>query len=182
MRDVAPWVPDNAVIIGEGANTMDIGRIQLLNKNPRLRLDAGSYGTMGVGMGFVAAAAVVHPDRPIVSVSGDAALGFSGMEIETCCRYNLPVKIVVFNNGGIGPGMPEIPPDPLRNLKTNAMIYGARYDKMMEAFGGKGFYVEDPKDIKGALQEAMNFRGPALVNILISQGADRKPQQFRWHS
>ncbi len=182
LRDVAPWVPENAIIISEGANTMDIGRTQLMNHRPRERLDAGTYGTMGIGMGFVVAAAVVHRDRPIVHVSGDSAIGFSGMEMETVCRYGLPVKIVVFNNGGIGPGMPEIPPDPLHNLKTNALIWGARYDKMMEAFGGKGFFVENPKDLKGALQEALNFRGPALVNVKISQGADRKPQQFRWHS
>ena len=104
LRDVAAWMPDNAIIIGEGANTMDIGRTQLPNRKPRHRLDAGSYGTMGVGMGFVIAAAVVHPDKPIISVSGDSAIGFSGMEMETVCRYKLPVKIVVFNNGGIGPG------------------------------------------------------------------------------
>ena len=48
--------------------------------------------------------------------------------------------------------------------------------------GGKGFFVEDPKDIRGALDEAMNHRGPALVNIVLSQGSARKPQQFRWHS
>src|SRR5229473_492674 len=143
---------------------------------------ACSYGTMGIGMGFLIAAAVVHPDKPIISVSGDSAIGFSGMEMETVCRYQLPVKIVVFNNGGIGPGHAEMPDDPLQNLKPNALIYGARYDKMMEAFGGKGFFIENPKDLKGALQEAMEFRGPALVNVRISQESARKPQQFRWHS
>src|SRR6266436_1403377 len=107
---------------------------------------------------------------------------FSGMEMETLVRYNFPCKIVVLNNGGIGPGMPEIPDNPMFNMKPNSLIYGARYDRMMEAFGGKGFFVEDPKDLKGALDEAMNHRGPALVNVVISQGAARKPQQFRWHS
>jgi 2-hydroxyacyl-CoA lyase len=175
-------VPEDAIVIGEGANTMDIGRTQLLNSKPRHRLDAGSFGTMGVGMGFVIAAAVVHPDKPIVSVSGDSAIGFSGMEMETVCRYELPVKIVVFNNGGIGPGHPEHPKDPLHTMKPNALIYGARYDKMMEAFGGKGFFVENPKDLKAALQDAMAFKGPALVNVRISQGSDRKAQAFRWHS
>ena len=110
------------------------------------------------------------------------AIGFSGMEMETLVRYKLPAKIVVLNNGGIGPGMPEIPDNPMFNLKPNALIYGARYDRVMEAFGGKGFFVEDPKDLRGALDEAMNFRGPALVNVVISQGSARKPQQFRWHS
>jgi 2-hydroxyacyl-CoA lyase 1 len=75
--------------------------------------------------------------------------------------------------------MPEIPDNPMFNMMPNSLIYGARYDRMMEAFGGKGFFVENPK---GALAEAMNFRGPALVNVVISQGAARKPQQFRWHS
>ena len=64
LKDVAAWTPHNAIIIGEGASTMDIGRTQLLNSKPRHRLDAGSFGTMGIGMGFVIAAAVVHPDKP----------------------------------------------------------------------------------------------------------------------
>jgi thiamine pyrophosphate-dependent acetolactate synthase large subunit-like protein len=67
-------------------------------------------------------------------------------------------------------------------LKPNALIYGARYDRMMEDFGGKGFFVEDPKDLRKALDEAMTFPGPALVNVVISQDSARKPQQFRWHS
>ena len=182
LKDVAAWAPEDAIIIGEGASTMDIGRTQLPNAKPRHRLDAGSYGTMGVGMGFVIAAAVVHPDKPIISVSGDSAIGFSGMEMETVCRYQLPVKIVVFNNGGIGRGHAEMPDNPLKNLRPNALIYGARYDKMMEAFGGKGFFVEDPKDLRRRLDEAMDFHGPALVNVRISQESARKPQEFRWHS
>ena len=182
LRDVAAWVPKNAIICSEGAGTMDIGRTQLPNFNPRSRLDAGSYGTMGVGLGIVIAACVVHPDKPIVHVSGDSAIGFSGMEMETLCRYGMPAKIVVFNNGGIGPGMGDIPDNPMINLRPNSLIWGARYDLMMEAFGGKGFYVEDPKDLRGALDEAMNFRGPALVNVKLSLGSQRKAQEFRWHS
>jgi 2-hydroxyacyl-CoA lyase 1 len=182
LKDIANWVPKDAIICSEGANTMDIGRTQLNNYLPRSRLDAGSYGTMGVGLGFVVAACVTHPDRPIVHVSGDSAIGFSGMEMETLCRYGLPAKIVVLNNGGIGPGMPEIPPDPMLKMKPNALIWGARYDLMMKAFGGHGAYVEDPKDLPAALEEAMRTPGPALVNVKLSQGSDRKPQQFRWHS
>src|SRR5258708_37971211 len=137
---------------------------------------------MGRGGGFVFAAAVVHPDKPIISVSGDSAIGFSGMEIETACRYQLPVKIVVFNNGGIGPGHATPPANPLQTMKPNALIYGARYDKMMEAFGGKGGFVENPKDLKSALEQATAVKGPALVNVMISQEAARKPQHVRSHS
>jgi len=182
LRDVAAWMPKNAILSAEGAGTMDIGLTQLPSVNARSVLNAGTYGTMGVGLGQAIAAAVSDPSRPVVHLSGDSAIGFSGMEMETLVRYNLPVKIVVLNNGGIGPGMPEIPENPMFNLKPNALIYGARYDKVMEAFGGKGLFVKDPKDIRAALDEAMKFPGPALVNVVLSQGSARKAQQFAWHS
>ncbi|MDA1077031.1 MAG: thiamine pyrophosphate-binding protein, partial [Proteobacteria bacterium] len=111
FRDIEEWLPEDAIIIGEGANTMDIGRTQMANRSARHRLDAGSYGTMGIGLGFTIAAAVVHPDKPIIAVQGDSAFGFSGMELETACRYKLPIKIVVLNNGGIGGGMEKLPTD-----------------------------------------------------------------------
>jgi 2-hydroxyacyl-CoA lyase 1 len=182
FRDIREWLPKNVVLCSEGAGTMDIGGTMMPLENSRSYLNAGSYGTMGVGLGLVVASCVVHPDRPVVHVSGDSAIGFSGMEMETLCRYGMPAKIVVLNNGGIGPGMPEIPSNPMLNMKPNTLIYGARYDKMMQAFGGYGAYVEDPKDVRGALDEAMDFPGPALVNIKLSQGSARKAQQFRWHS
>lgn len=182
LRDVAAWMPRNAILSAEGAGTMDIGLTQLPSFNARSVLNAGTYGTMGVGLGQAIAAHVADPSRPVVHLSGDSAIGFSGMEMETLVRYNMPVKIVVLNNGGIGPGMPEIPDNPMFKLRPNSLIYGARYDKMMEAFGGKGFFVQDPKDIRGALDEAMNFRGPALVNVVLSQSSGRKAQDFAWHS
>ncbi len=182
FKDIAAWMPRNSILSAEGAGTMDIGLTMLPVFSAKACLNAGTYGTMGLGLGQAIAAAIVHPDRPVIHLSGNSAIGFSGMEMETLVRYNLPVKIVVLNNGGIGPGMPEIPENPMFNMRPNSLIYGARYDKVMEAFGGKGFFVEDPKDLKGALAEAMNFRGPALVNVVLSQGSARKPQAFRWHS
>ncbi len=182
FRDIREWLPKNVVLCSEGATTMDVGGTQMPLDNPRSYMNAGSYGTMGVGLGLVIAACVVHPDRPVVHVSGDSAIGFYGMEMETLCRYNLPAKIVVLNNGGIGPGMPEIPENPMLNMRPNTLIYGARYDKMMQAFGGFGAYVEDPKDVRGALDELMDFPGPGMVNIKLSQGSQRKQQAFRWNS
>ena len=177
-RDIEAWLPEDAIIIGEGANTMDIGRTQMANRSPRHRLDAGTYGTMGIGLGFAVAAAVAQPDKPIVSVQGDSAFGFSGMEIETMVRYNLPVKMVVLNNGGIGGGMGPLKPG--QRVPPPILTYGARYDGMLEALGGKGLYVEDPADLRAALDEAMAFDGPALVNVPIHPQAGRKPQQFGW--
>ena len=176
FRDIEDWLPNDAIVIGEGANTMDIGRTQMLNRHARHRLDAGTYGTMGIGLGFAIAAAVTNPDKPIVSVQGDSAFGFSGMEIETMVRYKLPVKLIVLNNGGIGGRQPEREgPLPAGNL-----IYGAHYEGMMEALGGKGYYVTDPKDLRETLDEAMAFDGPALINVPLNPAAGRKPQQFGW--
>ena len=179
FKDIKAWLPDDAVIIGEGANTMDIGRTQMNNKLPRSRLDAGTYGTMGIGMGFAIAAAAVHPDRPVVAVEGDSGFGFSGMEVETMCRYKLPVKIVVLNNGGIGKGVAEDLPDGAPN-PPHAVTYGARYDLMMAAFGGFGAFVEEPGELRSVLDAAMAHDGPALVNVRIHPAAGRKPQKFGW--
>ena len=101
------------------------------------------------------------------------------MEVETLCRHKLPVKVVVLNNGGIGQGIDELPDDP-QAIPPGILTVGARYDLMMEAFGGKGFYVEDPSDLRTALDEAMAFDGPALVNVRLQPTAGRKPQQFGW--
>src|SRR2546430_11428259 len=127
---------------------MDTGFTQFPGFNARPCLNAGTYGTMGVGLGQAIAACIVHPDQPVIHLSGDSAIGFSGMEMETLVRYNFPAKIVVLNNGGIGPGMPEIPGSPMFNLKPNALIYSARYDKVMDAFGGKAVLVEVPKHLR----------------------------------
>ena len=178
FKDIVEWLPEDAIIIGEGANTMDIGRTQMPNRRPRHRLDAGTYGTMGVGLGFAVAAAVTHPEQPVVSVQGDSAFGFTGMELETMVRCKLPVKLIVLNNGGIGGGL-----HPLKEGQAappGNLTYGARYEGMLEALGGKGLYVEDPKDLRAALDEAMAFDGPALVNVALNPRAGRKPQQFGW--
>jgi thiamine pyrophosphate-dependent acetolactate synthase large subunit-like protein len=100
------------------------------------------------------------------------------MEVETMCRYKMPVKIIILNNGGIGGGMDELPTD--KPIPAPILTPRARYDLMMEAFGGKGFLVEDPKDLRATLDEAMAFDGPVIVNVLIHPKAGRKPQQFDW--
>lgn len=178
FRDIRDWMPDDAIIVSEGANTMDIGRTRLPNKLPRSRLDAGTHGTMGVGLGFAIAAATVCPGRPVVAVEGDSAFGFSGMEVETLCRYNLPVKIIILNNNGIGVGAASLPRD--KPPQPHLLTPGARYDKIIGAFGGKGFFVEDPAALRDALDQALAFQGPAIVNVMIDPAAVRKPQQFEW--
>src|SRR4029079_17180211 len=160
----------------EGANTMDIGRTQLNNVEARTRLDAGSYGTMGVGFGFAVAAAVVQQDRPVVSVSGDSAFGFSGMELETICRYNLPITTIVLNNGGIGGGFEDLPAD--QPLPPSALSRTARYEKVCEAFGGQGYYVEDPADLRPTLDKAISSGPPSGAHVLLAAPDDPQRPEF----
>ena len=180
LRAIQETMPPDAIIVGEGANTMDIGRTILLNQEPRTRLDAGTYGTMGVGLGFAIAAAVTNPGRRVVCVEGDAAFGFSGMELETMCRYDLPITTIVINNNGIGGGVSAFRPD--RPKPAFALLPGARYEKMIDAFGGRGYYIDDPSQLEATLRLANEGVGPALVNIAIDPQARRKPQQFDWHT
>ncbi len=180
LKDVRDTLPRDTVIVSEGANTMDIGRTILPNFEPRTRLDAGTYGTMGVGMGFAIAASVANPGKRIVAVEGDAAFGFSGMEVETMCRYNLPITTIVINNNGIGGGVSELRPGVPR--PPSALLPGARYDKVMEAFGGRGYHVTQPDELIPALTAANSGEGPSLVHIVIDPRAQRKPQQFDWHT
>jgi 2-hydroxyacyl-CoA lyase 1 len=177
LREVRERVPRDAILCSEGANTMDIGRSSLPNFLPRHRLDAGTFGTMGVGLGFAIAAAAVHPDKKVVAVEGDSAFGFSGMEVEAMCRYRLPITIVVINNNGIGGGVAELKGD---RIPPSVYLPNARYDRVMEAFGGRGWFVERPEELGPALAAALADPMPSLVNVMIHPRAQRKPQAFEW--
>ena len=180
LREIRDAIPRDGIIVSEGANTMDIGRTVLPNFEARTRLDAGSYGTMGVGMGFAIAAAVTNPGKRIVAVEGDAAFGFSGMELETMCRYEMDITTIVINNNGIGGGIAELPAD--RQPPPGVMLPGARYEKVIDAFGGRGYFVDTADQLEPVLREAMSGSGPAIVNIAIDPRAGRKPQEFGWHT
>jgi len=177
LREVRERLPRDAIICSEGANTMDIGRSSLPNFSPRHRLDAGTFGTMGVGLGFAIAAAAVHPEKKVVAVEGDSAFGFSGMEVEVMCRYRMPITIVVINNNGIGGGVAELKGD---RIPPSVYLPNARYDRVMEAFGGRGWYVERPDELGPALAAAIAEPMPSLVNVMIHPRAQRKPQAFEW--
>jgi oxalyl-CoA decarboxylase len=106
----------------------------------------------------------------VLAVEGDSAFGFSGMEIETICRYNLPVCVVVFNNGGIYRGT-GVNPAGGADVATTVFVKDARYDKMMEAFGGVGVHVTSPEALSRAVNAAMDAGKPTLVNAVIDPKA-----------
>jgi oxalyl-CoA decarboxylase len=152
-------------IVNEGANTLDFARNIIDMYEPRKRLDSGTWGIMGIGMGYAIAAAVVS-GKPVVAIEGDSAFGFSGMEIETICRYQLPVVTLVFNNNGIYRG-DEAGSAP----SPTGFIQDARYDRLIEAFGGKGYHVTDTPSLTKALIEALESGKPALINVVIDPTA-----------
>ncbi|MDA7945848.1 MAG: oxalyl-CoA decarboxylase [Hyphomicrobiaceae bacterium] len=164
LRTIIAERPD-AILVNEGANTLDFARGIIDMYKPRKRLDVGTWGVMGIGMGQAIAAAV-ETGHPVLAVEGDSAFGFSGMEIETVCRYNLPVCIVVFNNGGIYRGT-DVNPTGGPDVAPTVFVKDARYDKMMEAFGGVGYHATSPDELRQAVNEAMDSGKPSLVNAVI---------------
>ena len=168
LRTIIKQRPD-AILVNEGANTLDLARGIIDMYQPRKRLDVGTWGIMGIGMGYAIAAAV-ETGKPVLAVEGDSAFGFSGMEVETICRYNLPVCIVVFNNNGIYRGT-DVNPGGGPDVATTVFVKDARYDRMMEAFGGIGVQVTTPDELSRAVNAAMDLGRPALINAVIDPAA-----------
>jgi oxalyl-CoA decarboxylase len=168
LRTIVKERPD-AILVNEGANTLDLARGIIDMYQPRKRLDVGTWGVMGIGMGFAIAAAVETGKR-VLAVEGDSAFGFSGMEVETICRYNLPVCVVVFNNNGIYRGT-DVNPTGGSDVATTVFVKDSRYDKMMEAFGGVGVNVTTPDELRRAVNEAMDSGKPTLINAVIDPAA-----------
>jgi oxalyl-CoA decarboxylase len=168
VRDIIKANPD-AILVNEGANALDFTRSIVDMYKPRKRLDVGTWGVMGIGMGFSVAAAVVS-GQPVIAIEGDSAFGFSGMEVETICRYNLPVCVVIFNNNGVYRGT-DINPTGGPDVAPTVFVKGARYDKLMEAFGGVGVHATTPAELRKAMEDAVFSRKPTLINAVIDETA-----------
>ena len=164
VRNALTSQPD-VYIVNEGANTLDFGRNIIDMDKPRHRLDSGTWGVMGIGMGYAVGAAAVT-GKPVVAIEGDSAFGFSGMEIETICRYELPVTTVIFNNNGVYRGDPEGRP-----YSPTGLLRDSRYERIIEAFGGKGYHCTDTPSLTAALTEALASGKPALINAVIDPTA-----------
>jgi oxalyl-CoA decarboxylase len=168
IREQVKARPD-AIVVNEGANTLDFARSIVDMYEPRKRLDVGTWGIMGIGMGFAVAAAVVT-GKPVIAIEGDSAFGFSGMEVETICRYNLPVCVVVFNNNGVYKGT-DVNPTGHSDVAPTVFVKNARYDKLMEAFGGVGVHATTSDELQRALAEAVASGRPTLINAVIDETA-----------
>jgi len=168
VRDIIKANP-SAMLVNEGANALDFTRSIVDMYQPRRRLDVGTWGVMGIGMGFSIAAAVVSGEQ-VIAVEGDSAFGFSGMEVETICRYKLPVCVVILNNNGVYRG-DEVNPTGGQDPSPLVFVKDARYEKLMEAFGGVGVHATTPDELRKALEEAVRSRRPTLINAIIDERA-----------
>ncbi len=168
VRDIIKANPD-AILVNEGANALDFTRSIVDMYKPRKRLDVGTWGIMGIGMGFAVSAAVVTGES-VIAIEGDSAFGFSGMEVETICRYNLPVCVVVFNNNGVYRGT-DVNPAGGPDVAPTVFVKDARYDKLIEAFGGVGMHATNPAELRKGMEEAIRSRKPTLINAVIDETA-----------
>jgi oxalyl-CoA decarboxylase len=168
VRDVMRDNQDT-ILVNEGANALDFTRSIVDMYKPRKRLDVGTWGIMGIGMGFSVAAAVVT-GKQVLAVEGDSAFGFSGMEVETICRYDLPICVVVMNNNGVYRGT-DVNPTGGKDVAPTVFVKGARYEMMMQAFGGVGVTATTPQELRAGIAEAFRSGKPTLINAVIDETA-----------
>lgn len=199
--------PDDAgiVYVSEGANTMDISRSIFPVSHPRLRLDAGTYATMGVGLGYAIAAHAAYNGsaaegrsgpqgrKKVVCLEGDSAFGFSAMEVETMARYGMDILIFVINNGGVYHGDSDDAESWLGlqgktlegksegGLRSTSLGWEVGYEKIAEACGGKGYLVRTPEELERATREGFREGRVCVVNVIVEAGKGQK-LEFGWQA
>jgi thiamine pyrophosphate-dependent acetolactate synthase large subunit-like protein len=176
FRDIHDVLDRDATVTVDGERTMAVSRALASAYLPRHRLDAGTSGCMGVAVPYAIGAQIARPGRQVLSINGDWAFGFNGMEVETAVRHNLPIVFLVANNGTTG----LINSARMFSIAPGDPFDVVRYDRLMEAFGGHGAFVETAPQLKPALERAFASGRTALINVVVDPTADRKPQSFDW--
>jgi acetolactate synthase-1/2/3 large subunit len=155
----------DAVVIGDGGDFVSYAGKLVDSYEPGRWLDPGPYGCLGTGMGYAMAARVAHPDKQVVLLSGDGAIGFNGMDVDSLVRHKLPVLIIVGNNGIWG--LEKHPMQAIYGYDVAADLQpGCRYDEVVRALGGAGETVDKPSDLAAAFGRGLAADGPYLVNVL----------------
>ncbi len=171
IKPVMAANPD-VILVNEGANTLDDTRVCIDMTLPRHRIDCATWAIMGMGMGSCIGAAVAT-GKSVVAIEGDSAFGFSGMDFSTICRFNLPVTVVIFNNGGIYNGI-GVNMAGTADPAPTTLDVRARYDKIGDAFGAKTYYVTKPAELTQALTEAIASKAPALIDVQLAADSGKE--------
>jgi thiamine pyrophosphate-dependent acetolactate synthase large subunit-like protein len=162
-NEVKDVISRDTILVVDGHEILNFARQSIPAFSPRSSLNAGPHGCMGVGIPFGIGAKVAAPDKPVVVLSGDGAFGWNGMEMDTAIRHKLNIVVVISNNGGF------------TSRQTGGYVGRdlgfQRYDKMVEALGGYGEFVEQPDGIRPAIERAMKAGKPALVNVCTDPNA-----------
>jgi acetolactate synthase-1/2/3 large subunit len=155
----------DAVVIGDGGDFVSYAGKYIESYQPGCWMDPGPYGCLGTGLGYAMAARVAHPDRQVVLLMGDGAIGFNGMDFDSLVRHGLPVVAVVGNNGIWG--LEKHPMQAIYGYDVAADLQaGCRYDDVVKALGGAGEIVTRPADLGPALDRAFEAGVPYLVNVV----------------
>ncbi|MCH7971454.1 MAG: thiamine pyrophosphate-binding protein [Chloroflexi bacterium] len=148
----------DAILTVDGNEILHYGRQSMPTYVPGHRLNSGPSGCMGVGLPYAIGAKIAKPDKQVVALHGDGSLGMNVQDFDTAVRHNLPMVIVVSNNEGWTARVEGI-------RKPGRELGFTRFDRVAEALGGHGELVEDPNDIKPALERAFDAGVPAIVNV-----------------
>jgi len=168
-KEVRDFMDRDAIIVVDGHEILTFARQSIPTHVPGHRVNAGPNGCMGVAVPFGLGAKVAKPNTQTIVLSGDGSFGMNGMEIDTMVRHNIPVLIVISNNGGwAGVG----------TMTAGRDLGYSRYDKMAEVFGAYGEYVERPEDIRPALERAAASGKPAVVNVVTDPNARSSTVSF----
>jgi acetolactate synthase-1/2/3 large subunit len=163
--ELAGMLERDAIVVGDGGDFVSYAGRVVDSFQPGCWMDPGPFGCLGAGPGYALAAKLARPERQVVLLLGDGAVGFSGMEWDTLARHGVGVVGVVGNNGIWA--LEKHPMEFLYGYSVAAELRpGTRYDQVVEALGGHGELVERPSQLRAALERAMAAQGPAMVNVL----------------
>ncbi|OAX80413.1 hypothetical protein ACJ72_05256 [Emergomyces africanus] len=192
LNSLSPPEEGNIVYVSEGANTMDISRSSFPLEHPRQRLDAGTYATMGVGLGYIVAAHAAYninnTEKPkkIVALEGDSAFGFSAMEVETLARHRIPALIFVMNNSEdewkILQDETVNETNTKNGLRSTSLLYETRYEHLAAMCGGRGYFVRTEEELERATREGfLEDEKVTIVNVIVEPGIGQSIQ-FGWQA
>ncbi len=172
--DAVQRAAGDSMLVADGGNWVAIAAKVLKLQKPGRWLDPGPLGCLGVGAPFAIAAKTLHPERPVFVIQGDGSFGFNGMDFETALRFKLPMVCVVGNDAAWG--QIRIPQVQFHGEDKSpaTLLAPTRYDRIVEAMGGRGEHVERPEEIRPALERAVASGTVACVDVRLDPDAPVK--------
>jgi len=176
-HEIAAVVDGDTTVVGDGGDVVGCASKIVRLSRPGQWLDPGPFGCLGVGPSFAIAARLLRPAQRVLLIAGDGAFGLNGMELETAVRFGLPMTVVIGNDGGWGQ---------IRNPQLS--FFGAersvatslpftRYERMVEALGGRGCHVTEPGQLRPALERALGSGEVHCINVVLDPAAYRRTGQ-----